>query len=272
MTGELAPPTPGATRSIPDTAAPIARRRARPRLLTVIAYTLRSCIPPRRWAAVLGACGGVVLFGLLARAVYSNVERGFSNVAAEGIFGLMVPIAALVIGDAVLGAELRAGTFHFTWRSPGPTWELVVGRWIGGSMVALVTIAPACALAAVAAGAPGRAWPAFVAAAAESVSYVAVFVAIACISRRTAVWSLAFVFLIERLLGTALTGIAQLSPTWEGRAVYVGLIDFDVPNRLVREGIPQGGGAIVRLAIVSAVALAIASWRMRHLRLVGASD
>ena len=58
-------------------------------------------------------------------------RAGFSNVAAEGIFGLMVPIAALVIGDAVLGAELHAGTFHFTWRSPGPTWELVVGRWSG---------------------------------------------------------------------------------------------------------------------------------------------
>jgi hypothetical protein len=86
------------------------------------------------------------------------------------------------------------------------------------------------------------------------------------------VWSLAFVFLVERLLGTALTGIAQLSPTWEGRAVFVGLVDFDVPNRLIREGIPQGAGAIVRLAIVAAVALAIATWRMRHLRLAGATD
>ena len=45
-----------------------------------------------------------------------------------------------------------------------------------------------------------------------------VFIAIGCITRRTAVWSLAFVFLVERLLGAALTGIAQLSPTWESRA------------------------------------------------------
>ena len=33
-------------------------------------------------------------------------------------------------------------------------------------------------------------------------------------------WSLAVVFLVERLLGTALSGIAQLSPMWLGRAVY----------------------------------------------------
>ena len=173
-----------------------------------------------------------------------------------------MPIAALVIGDAVLGAEVRAGTFHFTWLSPTPTWQIVLGRWLGGSMVALVTIAPASALAAIVAGTPDSAGPAFLAAGVGSVAYVAIFIAIGCLTQRTAVWSLAFVFLIERLLGAALTGIAQLSPTWESRAIFVGFID-DPPNRLVREGIPQGGDAVVRLVIVTIVALVVANWRMR---------
>jgi hypothetical protein len=85
------------------------------------------------------------------------------------------------------------------------------------------------------------------------------------------VWSLAFVFLVERLLGTALTGIAQLSPTWESRAMFLGLLD-DVPTRIVRTGIPQGGAAVVRLAIVTIVVLLVAIWRMGHMRMVGASD
>ena len=240
--------------------------------MAIFLYTLRSCIPPRRWAAVLAACAGAVLFGLLSPAVYRNEASGFANVASEGIFGLMIPIATLIIGDAVLGAEVRSGTFHFSWRSPVPTWQLVVGRWSGGSLVALVTIVPATVLSALVAGVPEAAGPALAASAVGSVSYVAIFVAIGCISRRTAVWALAFVFLVERLLGTALTGIAQLSPTWESRAIFVGLVDFEVPNRLIREGIPQGAGAIVRLLIVSAVALAVATWRMGHLRLGGASD
>ena len=121
------------------------------------------------------------------------------------------------------------------------------------------------------AGASGSVGPIFVAAAVEAVSYVALFIAIGCLTRRTAVWSLAIVFLVERLLGAALTGIAQLSPTWESRAAFVGLLD-DPPDRLIREGIPQGGAAIVRLAVVSAVALFVATWRMRHMRLSGASD
>jgi ABC-type transport system involved in multi-copper enzyme maturation permease subunit len=245
--------------------------RRRSRFLAILAYTLRSCVPPKRWAAILLPCAGALLFGLLAHAVADSEERAFAYVAAEGIFSLVMPIAALVIGDAVLGAEVRAGTFHFTWLSPAPTWQIVLGRWLGGSMVALVTIAPACALAAVIAATPDSADQAFVAGAVGSVTYVAIFIAIGCLTRRTAVWSLAFVFLVERLLGAALTGIAQLSPTWESRAIFVGYLD-DPPSRLIREGIPEGGAAVVRLVIVTIVALAIANWRMRHMRLTGASD
>jgi ABC-type transport system involved in multi-copper enzyme maturation permease subunit len=245
--------------------------RVRPRVVAIILYTLRSCFPPKRWAAIVLPCAGALLFGLLAHAVNESADRAFANVAAEGIFGLIVPIAALVIGDSVLGAEVRAGTFHFTWLSPTPTWQIVIGRWIGGALVALVTIAPSAAFAALVAQSPTSAGPAFVAATVGSLSYIAIFIAIGCLTRRTAVWSLAFVFLVERLLGAALTGIAQLSPTWESRAIFVGLLD-DPPRRLHRQGIPEGWGAVGRLAIVTLVALALANWRMRHMRLTGASD
>jgi ABC-type transport system involved in multi-copper enzyme maturation permease subunit len=251
----------------------ITAARSRSRFVAIIVYTWQSCIPPKRWFAILLPCGGSLLFGLLARAVHNfpTRERAFANVAAEGIFSLVMPIAALVIGDAVLGSEVRSGTFHFAWLSPTPTWQIVLGRWLGGSFVALMTIAPATALAAIVAGAPSAAGPAYLAAAVGSITYVALFIAIGCITRRTAAWSLAIVFLVERLLGAALTGIAQISPTWESRAIFVGYIR-DTPTRLIRNGIPQGGSAIVRLLIVTVAALVVANWRMSHMRLSGASD
>jgi hypothetical protein len=249
----------------------LAPGRPRAPFVAIVAYTLRSCVPPKRWAAVLLPCAGAILFGLLAHAVDDTAERAFANVAAEGIFSLMVPIAALVIGDAVLGAEVRAGTFHFTWLSPTPTWQITLGRWTGGAIIALLTIAPSCAVAAVVAGAPSSAWPALIASAVGSVSYIAIFIAIGCLTQRTAVWSLAFVFLVERLLGAALTGIAQLSPMWESRAIFVGFID-DAPRRLERSGIPTGGSAVIRLLFIAGAALAVAAWRMKHMRLSGAAD
>ena len=245
--------------------------RPRSRFMAILVYTLQSCFPRKRWAAVLVPCAGAFLFGLLAYAVPGSGQRAYATVAADGIFGLVVPIAALIIGDSVLGAEVRAGTFHFTWLSPTPTWQIVLGRWVGGTIVALVTIAPAVAISAIIAGSPTSAVPAFVAAAVGSAAYVAVFIAIASLTRRTAVWSLAFVFLVERLLGTALTGVAQLSPTWESRAIFLAYLN-DVQSRIVRTGIPQGGAAIVRLTIVTIVVLGIAIWRIGHMRWAGASD
>jgi ABC-2 type transport system permease protein len=254
-----------------NVSAPETAGRRRSPFTAILVYTLQSCFPRKRWLAVLVPCGGALMFGLLAYAVGRPAINPFATVAADGIFGLVLPITALVIGDSVLGAEVRAGTFHFTWLSPTPAWQIVLGRWLGGSFVALVTIAPAAALAAFIAGSPESALPAFVAAAVGGAAYVAVFIAIASLTRRTAVWSLAFVFLIERLLGTALTGIAQLSPTWESRATFLGLLD-KVPSGIVRDGIPQGGAAVIRLVIVTIVVLGVAIWRIGHMRWAGASD
>ncbi|HUC33747.1 MAG TPA: ABC transporter permease subunit, partial [Ilumatobacteraceae bacterium] len=200
------------------TTADVAVHKPASRFAAIVRYTFQSCLPPRRWIGIVVACCGALLFGLLSQTMsYSPVHR-FADMAAEGILSLVMPIAALIIGDAVLGAEIRAGTFHFTWLSPAPTWQIVIGRWLGGSFIALVTIAPACALAAFVASSSSSAWPIFVAAAVECIAYIALFIAIGCITRRTAVWSLAIVFLVERLLGAVLTAIAQVSPTWESRA------------------------------------------------------
>ena len=70
-------------------------------------------------------------------------------------------------------------------------------------------------------------------------------------ARRSAVWSLAVVFLGERLLGGVLSGIAQISPMWESQQVYAGLADDHGGWRLLRDGTPNGWGAVVRLATIA---------------------
>ena len=241
------------------------------RLRAVVTYTLRSCIGRKRWLGCLLPCAGALLFGLLAHAIDEPGSEAFARVAADGIYALVVPIASLVIGDAVLGAEVRSGVFHFTWLTPTPLGLIVVGRWLGGCLAALATVVPACALAAVVAGQPDAAPAAALAAGAGAMAYIAVFIAIGCVARRAAVWSLAYVFLVERLLGTALTGIAQWSPMWEARALFVDIAP-GVPSDLVRDGIPAGAGAFVRLCLITAIGLLVARRRLGRLRLSGAAD
>jgi len=239
------------------------------RFPALVAYVPRACLPPRRLAVLALPCAAAVLSGLLSRSIAGDRADAFGDAAALGIFGLALPLGALVIGDAVLGAEVRSGTLPFTWLTPARFAEIAVARWLGGWLLALATLVPASALAAVAAGAGSLVGPVALGVAAGASAHVALFVLIGCLTRRAAVWSLAIVFVVERLLGAVLSGIAQLSPSWQGRAVFAGLGDLD---ELHRKGIPEGSDAVVRLALLTAVFVAVASWGLRRLQLTGARD
>lgn len=241
------------------------------RLPALVTYVFRACLPARRLAVLALPCAAIVAAGLITRTIGANTAgEAFARVATIGIFGLAMPLGTLVVGDAVLGAEVRSSTLAFTWLTPTRFVELAGARWFGGWLVCLVTLVPSAGLAAVVAGAPDHAGAIVVATAAGSAAHVALFVLIGCVTRRAAVWSLAVVLLVERLLGAVLSGIAQLSPTWESRAVYV---DFaDTPADLARSGIPAGGDAVIRLALLTIVFLAGATWGLRRLQLTGSRD
>jgi ABC-type transport system involved in multi-copper enzyme maturation permease subunit len=235
----------------------------------VAGYALAACFPPRRRLGLLLPAAGALLFGLLVHVLDEPAAQGLASVAGPGLFGVVLPVGCLVVGDAVLGAEVRSGTLHFTWLSPVGFGTIAAGRFLAGWMVAVAAVALPCAAAAVVAGAPGAAVPMGVATGVAAAAYVAVFVMVGATARRAVVWSLALVVLVERLLGTALSGVAQWCPSWLGRAVYAGLASG--AESLQRKGLPQGSAGVVRLALLTAVALALATWRLRRLRLAGPS-
>lgn len=247
-------------------------RRLPSAFTALVGYTLRACLPVRRWFGVLLPCAGALLFGWLSASDSRSAEAAFGDVAEIGLFGLVLPLTCLVIGDAVLGADIRAGTFPLTWLSPVRFGTIVAGRWLGGWVVALVSLVPALVLATVVAGVPEGAAAMAIASAAGSAAYIGLFVMIGASVRRAAVWALAVVFLGERLLGGVLSGIAQISPMWESQQVYAGLADDHGGWRLLRDGTPNGWSAVVRLAIVAIVTLAVASWRIRHLKPTGGDE
>lgn len=251
------------------TAPPPARTSPGSALVAIVTYTLRVCVPARRVLLLLPAAGAV-LFGLLSRTDNEAAATAFARVGGAAVHSLVLPIACLVIGDAVLGAEIRSGTFTFTWLTPVRWSTIVVGRWVGGWLIAVAVLAPATAVGAALAGAPGSVGPAVVAAVAGSAAYLALFLAIGATFQRPVVWSLVLVILVERLLGAALAGIAQLSPGWLAQAVLVGLTRTAAD--LHRDGVPHGWPAVGRLALVTAVGLAVATRRMRRLRPASAAD
>jgi len=235
----------------------------------ILRYTLRVCTPERRLLLLLPLLGAV-LFGMLSRIPTDPATTSFVRVAGSAMHLLILPITSLIVGDAVLGAEVRSGVFAFTWLSPVPYRTIAAGRWLGGWLIATVLLAPAAAASAIVAGAPESAGPAVVAAVSGAGAYLALFVAIGATFRRPVVWSLALVIIVERLLGAALDGIAQLSPGWLAQAALVGLTE---PVGVARRGgIPHGWAAVGRLALVTAVGLALAAHRLGRLRPASAAD
>lgn len=241
------------------------------RIAALLGYVFRACMPARRLGILALPCLAIIGSGLLTRTDPSfTLSEAFARIAGISMFGLALPLGALVVGDAVLGAEVRSGTFAFTWLTPARFGEIAFTRWLGGSLICAGTLVPSCALAAVLGGAPDQAVPVAIGAAAGCAAHVALFVFVGAVTRRAAVWSLAIVFLVERLLGAVLSGIAQLSPTWQGRAAYVGI--GDTPADMSRSGIPEGWDAVVRLGLLTTVFVVGATLGLRRLRLSGSRD
>ncbi|HXJ66146.1 MAG TPA: hypothetical protein VNN79_20480 [Actinomycetota bacterium] len=248
-----------------------AAQRALPRpLVAAFMYTLRICVPPRRAALLALPCAGALLFGLLAHTVNAATPTEGFNTISGALFGLILPLASLVVGDAVLGAEIRTGTFGLTWLSPVRFSTIILARWSAGWLVAAGALVPAFALSAAIAGVPAAITPMALAAVAGTAAYVALFVFIGATFRRAAWWSLAIVLLGERLLGGVLAGIAQLSPQWLARMVYAGL----GPNAagLERAGIPTGGAAVGRLALLTVVFILLAVRRIRRFKITSVGE
>lgn len=241
------------------------------RYTALVGYVFRACMPTKRLAALSLPVGAILLSGVLTNvAGQAGDNRDFSLIVATIVFGLALPLGSLIIGDSVLGAEVRSGTLAFTWLTPTRFAEIATARWLGGWLVCLVTLVPASALAAIIGGVSDEAGHLALAAAAGTSAHVALFIAIGALTRRAAVWSLGVVFIIERLLGAALSGVAQLSPTWEGQAVYVGLGNVD--SVLHRSGISEGKAAVIRLALLTVAFLALATWGLRKMKLAGSRD
>jgi ABC-2 type transport system permease protein len=235
-------------------------------LRALVVYAVRLAVPQRRLLLVLPLAGGVVL-GLLARLSPDSATQAYDHVTRSGVHTVVLPLTCLVVGDAVLGAELRAGSFALTWISPVHRWTIVLARWLAGWAVAIALLVPATAAGAVLAGAPDRVGPAVVAAVAGAAAYLAVFLAMGAGLRRAVVWMLVLIGVVEPALGGLSSRVAQVSPEWLSLNVLAGLSGSDT-----RDGVPIGWGAVGRLVVLTSVALLLAVAGVRRLRAETALD
>ena len=221
---------------------------------TVATITARALLGRRRFLLLLPL--PVLLIGLaaLAHAAHPDPTDWGAPVLAGLGYGVVLPMVALLIGTAVLGAEIDDGTVVHLLATPVARRDIVLAKLAvatgitavvgAGSMFVAGTIVDGARLGA------GLALASVLGAAA----YSAVFLALSLLTRRPVLFGLLYVLIWEGLLGNLLAGsrllsIQQYMLTIAARAGDTTLLTHRVslPAALVMTAVFLIGGTLVAI-------------------------
>lgn len=234
----------------------------------IIEVTIRGLLGRRRTLLMLLLVGLPVLIGLLVRVSGGRIE--VDRILDAMLVRTVLPLVALVLGTAALGAELEDGTAVYLMIKPVPRWQIIAAKMVVAAGLTIVLIAPATLLAGVLAGGTGSValstTLAFTAAAAVGgAAYACAFVALSAFTSRALVLGLGYTLIWEGLLsglleGTRFLSIRQatlgLAHGLAGRPIEAASLDLDISV------------AIVAVAIVAA--LVLGSLRLARFEIRGA--
>jgi ABC-2 type transport system permease protein len=179
---------------------------------------------------------------------------------------LTVPLVALVAGTGVLGPEIDDGSIVYLLAKPVPRPVIVVSKWVVavGCVVVFGVLPVGLTGLFMNPSAPELGVGYGLGALLAGVTYAAVFVLLAAVSRHAVVYGLVYVLLWEGLLGSVLTGIRWLSVTQWGTAVAAPVSeDLGIGTDL---GVPY---ALVAAGVVTVAAVWLAGNRLRSFTLTG---
>ncbi len=180
--------------------------------LTVAWITARALLGRRRVLLLLPFPVLVVGLTLIAHAVRPDAADQWGRVIVDGLgLGVMLPVTALIIGTAVLGAEIEDGTVLHILAKPLPRRQIILAKLaVSAAIIGTVAAVPMFVAGMVAQSVRfglALAVGCFVAA----LAYSAVFLVLSLLTRRPVLIGLAYVLLWEGLLGNLLASTRELS-------------------------------------------------------------
>jgi ABC-2 type transport system permease protein len=178
---------------------------------TIMSMTVRALLGRRRF--LLLAPLPILLVGLAALADGLGEHPGeWGGPVIVGLgFGAVLPVVALIVGTAVIGAEIDDGTVVHLLTKPVPRTEIVLSKLTVGVGVTTATVAVPMVLAGLIAGSARLALGLAVGSALGALAYSAVFLALSLMTRRPVLVGLVYVLIWEGLLGNLLSGTKLLS-------------------------------------------------------------
>ncbi len=231
----------------------------------LVRLTARGLLGRRRSLGVVALAAAPVLVAAIIAIAGGLRDR---ETVALGVFatltlGLVVPLAALILGTAALGTLIDDGTIVYVLVKPVPRRTPV----LAAMLVAVVATAVLTGAAALLAGllVLGLASPSLLAGMVAgtllaSTLYVAVFVALSVFTGRALVIGLGYVIIWEGVVTSLLSGTRILSIREYARAV-VTAIAGDGATGADRVGVELPVALVLSVAVL-AIAFALAAYRL----------
>lgn len=233
---------------------------------TVAYLALRSIFGRRRGVLLFVLPG--VLFGLavLVRLIAGEDSSAMTAVLYGVGLALTVPLVALVAGTGVLAPEIDDGSVVYLLAKPVPRPVIVLSKVV----VAVGCVLAFAVLPVLATGlflnpsVPELGLGYALGALVGGVTYAAVFVMLAAVSRHAVVFGLVYVLIWEGLLGPLLSGIRWVSITqWSTAVAATVSDDLGLSTDLAV------AYAVVAAAVVTVAAVWFAGQRLRSFTLTG---
>ncbi len=180
--------------------------------ITVAWITARALLGRRRVLLLLPFPVLVIGLTLIAHGVRPDAVDQWGPVIVDGLgLGVMLPVTALIVGTAVLGAEIEDGTILHILAKPLPRRQIILAKFaVSAAVIGTVSAVPMFVAGLVAQSARfglAVAVGCFVAA----LAYSAVFLVLSLLTRRPVLIGLGYVLLWEGLLGNLLASTRVLS-------------------------------------------------------------
>jgi ABC-2 type transport system permease protein len=195
----------------------------------------------------------------------------FLGMVAAIYFPLLIPIVTLIIAASALGDERRDGTLSFLVLRPIPRSVITGSKFLGAIIVAVSLNAIGAIALTVVYGIETGSWslalPLIVGGMAATVVYTSLFVPLGFFTDRAVLIGLAFVFIFENAVVSALSGLSSLSPWRIGLSAFTGLAPDNVKAELSDFGVANLSGfgtAMLWTVIAAAVSIGATTLVLRR--------
>lgn len=244
--------------------------------VTITQMTFRQLLGIKR----LVGFGLLALFPAFIFMISSGNQGG--NALLESFIGIgvglfyfvAVPVVTLILSASALGDERRDQTLSYIVLRPIRRGIIAASKLAAAVLAAYVFTGTGALAMGIAYGLRSSDWnyvvPMLVSAGVATIVYAAVFVPLGYLSERSTLIGLAYVFIWEGAIVSAIGSLANTSPWRIGFTAFLALAPEEAQFVEADLGIvdPNLGSTIITVAVFIALSLAVTSWILRNRDLV----